>query len=154
MAVAFDAVNHAILLKQACQQWYAWSTIYCLYWWDKRFQLTQVNEPCQWLLTLNLQLLPTGLWLTDYPLILQKKTKFVLFQSYHKVILHKNCTLYIYSNPVIKVNSFKFLGVYTFDEHLTWHEHFTITSIKIAKNIGLISRIGYLLPCSVLLSLY
>src|SRR6218665_4225185 len=40
------------------------------------------------------------------------------------------------------------------DEHLTWNEHITVTSNKTAKNIGIIRNISYLLPSSVLTSLY
>src|SRR6218665_3305345 len=45
-------------------------------------------------------------------------------------------------------------NVLCYVEHLTWNEHIKVTSNKIAKNIGIIRKISYLLPSSVLTSLH
>ena len=37
---------------------------------------------------------------------------------------------------------------------MTWKKHIEQISLKIAKNIGIISRIAYLLPTNILLTLY
>jgi len=52
-----------------------------------------------------------------------------------------------------QVKSSKFLGIYV-DEQLTWNEHINNISIKIAKSIGVIFRIVYLLPSNIRLNLY
>src|SRR6218665_953735 len=71
-----------------------------------------------------------------------------------------NNNIMIAGNNIEQVKSTKFLGLYI-DEHLTWNEHIKVTSNKIAKNIGIIAKnigiirkIYYLLPSSVLTSLY
>jgi len=55
--------------------------------------------------------------------------------------------------PLVQVETTRFLGV-CIDRHLTWKAHINEISIKIAKNIGILSRIARLLPQSVKLSLY
>jgi len=57
------------------------------------------------------------------------------------------------NTAISQVKSSKFLGVYV-DEHLTWKEHIKNISTKIAKNIGILSRISYLLPRNILINLY
>src|SRR3984885_15630222 len=52
-----------------------------------------------------------------------------------------------------QVNSTKFLGIFI-DQHLNWSEHINYISIKIAKSIGIISRISSLIPSRVRLNLY
>src|SRR6218665_525796 len=51
------------------------------------------------------------------------------------------------------VSSTKFLGMYI-DEHLTWDVHINIIANKIAKNLGVLRRIAYLLPSKILVNLY
>jgi len=55
--------------------------------------------------------------------------------------------------PIIQVDSTKCLGVYV-DQHLTWKVHIKNISSKIAKNIGILSRISYLLPSYTRITLY
>src|SRR6218665_569216 len=51
------------------------------------------------------------------------------------------------------VSSTKFLGMYI-DEHLTWDVHINTIANKIAKNLGVLRRIAYLLPSKILVNLY
>lgn len=104
------------------------------------------------LLILYLQLSLTGLWLTHYPSTLQKPILFFLDLN-RKIVPHTNFTLFIDSIAITHVKFSKFLCVYS-DEYSAWNEHIRNKSIKIAKNVGIISHITYLLPCNVLLSLY
>src|SRR6218665_3365831 len=62
-------------------------------------------------------------------------------------------SLLIDNIPLTQVKSSKFLGVYV-DGHLTWNEHINNISIKLAKSIGVISRIAYLLPSNIRFNLY
>jgi len=62
-------------------------------------------------------------------------------------------TLLIDGNNIEQVTYTKFLGLYI-DEHLTWNTHIKITTSKLAKNIGIIRKISYLLPTKVLTNLY
>ena len=47
----------------------------------------------------------------------------------------------------------KFLGVYV-DNRLSWKDHITTTCKTISRNIGVINKLKYVLPSSVLLMLY
>ena len=62
-------------------------------------------------------------------------------------------TINICNNHLVRETSTRFLG-YFVDEHLTWKKHIEYVSLKIAKNIGVINRLKYILPDDVLLSLY
>jgi hypothetical protein len=57
------------------------------------------------------------------------------------------------NQSINRVASTKFLGVHL-DEQLSWKQHITYISQKLAKNIGIISRIRHLLPKKILLNLY
>jgi len=80
------------------------------------------------------------------------KTNFIYFKSYRK-IKPVTLTLNIEQKPIIQADSVKFLGVFL-DQHLSWKTHINYISQKIAKNIGIISRISHILPKSIRLSLY
>src|SRR6218665_3839237 len=62
-------------------------------------------------------------------------------------------TLTIDGIKITQVGSVKFLGVMV-DEHLNWKTHINNIRKKIAKNIGILSKVAYLLPANVLKSLY
>ena len=47
----------------------------------------------------------------------------------------------------------KYLGIYI-DEHLNWKEHISITSKKVSKNIGILSKIRHFVSQKILTSLY
>ena len=47
-------------------------------------------------------------------------------------------------DEIERVDNAKFLGVYI-DETLTWSNHIKVIANKIAKNIGVIRRISYLI---------
>src|SRR6218665_28884 len=52
-----------------------------------------------------------------------------------------------------RVDNARFLGVHI-DQCLTWKTHISSVSSKVAKNIGILSRLSYLLPIHILTSLY
>ena len=81
------------------------------------------------------------------------KTNFIIFRSHRKPIPNQNFNISIDNKPILQVKSTKFLGVYV-DEHLTWKEHIAHISNKIAKNVGILSRISYLLPRNIISNLY
>jgi hypothetical protein len=57
-------------------------------------------------------------------------------------------------NTIIpQVSNVKFLGVMV-DQHLTWSDHIKLIATKIGKNVGIISRLAYILPTKIRLSLY
>ena len=66
------------------------------------------------------------------------KTHFVIFKRKRQVINHQP-TIYIDSMPIKQVKVTKFLGVYI-DEHLSWQNHITHISSKIARGIGILRK--------------
>ena len=81
------------------------------------------------------------------------KTNFILFRSRRKAPPGDNLDLLINNTPIEQVESAKFLGVHI-DQHLTWTVHINHISAKIAKNVGILTRIAYLLPKTTRLNLY
>jgi len=103
--------------------------------------------------TINTELGNVNDWFSANRLTLNlDKTNFIVFKS-HRKISPINITLEIKGVPITQVESTRFLGVYV-DQHLTWKEHINYISQKIAKNIGIIARISYLLPITIRLQLY
>jgi len=80
------------------------------------------------------------------------KTYYILFKSYRKPAPTENPGRSIKIQDLLlnQVESTRFLGIHV-DQHLTYTWK---TSLKIAKNIGVIHRISRLLPQSIKLSLY
>jgi hypothetical protein len=81
------------------------------------------------------------------------KSNHVLFSSGRKLPPHSDEPILIDNMNVPRVAFVKFLGV-CIDQHVSWSEHITHVSAKIARSIGVITRIAALLPSKTLLSLY
>jgi len=82
-----------------------------------------------------------------------QKTNFVLFRSSRKSLPVSDYSLSIENSEISQVKSAKFLGVHI-DEHLTWNVHINNIENKIAKNVGIMTKISYLLPSHILQKLY
>ena len=80
------------------------------------------------------------------------KTNFIIFKS-HRKIKPVSWELLLNGSPIEQVDSTKFLGV-IIDQHLTWKAHIDHIALKIAKNIGILKRIAYLIPEDIKKSLY
>ena len=63
------------------------------------------------------------------------------------------CEILLDNVNINRTNEAKFLGV-IIDEHLSWKSHITYIKGKIAKNIGIMNRLKFLLSEKTLLSLY
>src|SRR5688572_975632 len=75
------------------------------------------------------------------------KTNYILFSSHRKQTSLAKGTININNIPIPHVASAKFLGIYI-DRFLTWNDETIILRIyhvKLQKNIGILSRIAYLL---------
>lgn len=55
--------------------------------------------------------------------------------------------------PIAQVSSSRFLGVIV-DQHLSWKEHIDTISTKIAKNLGILTRLSKVLPPKARSTLY
>ena len=64
-----------------------------------------------------------------------------------------NVKININGNEIKQVNFTKFLGIYI-DEHLSWAQHIDYLSNKIARNVGILSKLKYFLPMYIMNTLY
>lgn len=110
-------------------------------------ELTTMND------AINQELMLLSKWFKLNKLSLNiKKTNYMLFRSKSKKNL-KDLNVLIDGTNVLEVTKTKFLGV-IINNTLTWTDHVTMIKGKITKNIGIISRMRFLMPRAVLVSLY
>ena len=64
-----------------------------------------------------------------------------------------NVKININGNEIKQVNLTKFLGIYI-DEHLSWAQHIDYLSQKIARNVGILSKLKHFLPMYIMNTLY
>lgn len=84
-------------------------------------------------------------WLFDNKLQLNAtKTTYILFRPHNKKV-EKEISIVFNGVKLKRVTEQKFLGVW-FHEQLSWNRHIAHLSIELSKNIGLIYRIGHLIP--------
>ena len=101
----------------------------------------------------NNELKTVSLWLKLNKLSLNlSKTHFILFRPRQKKVSH-SLKITIEGKSINQVSSTKFLGV-IIDENLSWAAHINMLHQKISKNFGIIRRLRYKLPSSILLLLY
>jgi len=81
------------------------------------------------------------------------KTNYIIFRSKKKILPVLYSSIKIDNKEISQVTTTKFLGVYV-DEHLTFNDHVSIIAKKVAKNIGIISRIRHVLQRPILVNLY
>src|ERR1043165_3682325 len=103
---------------------------------------------------LNNELKTVSAWFKANKLSLNlNKTNYILFSSHRKPPPSQQDSVLIDGTIIPQVKLVKFLGTYI-DQYITWKDHIEHISLKIAKNIGIISRIAHLLPTTILLTLY
>ena len=82
-----------------------------------------------------------------------KKSNFIIFLSKGKKYNTDNLKININGNEIKQVNFTKFLGIYI-DEHLSWAQHIDYLSKKIARNVGILSKLKHFLPMYIMNTLY
>jgi len=85
--------------------------------------------------------------------LILSKTNYIIFRSKKKIIPVLDSSIKIDNKEITQVTTTNFLGVYV-DEHLTFNDHVSIIAKKVAKNIGIISRIRHVLQRPILMNLY
>jgi len=103
---------------------------------------------------MNQELVHVNNWFVANKLSLNtSKTNYILFSSHRKHVPLVKGIITINGTPIPQVTTAKFLGIYV-DQFLTWKDHIEAVATKIAKNIGILSRIAYLLPINIRINLY
>lgn len=92
-------------------------------------------------------------WLLDNKLQLNAtKTTYMIFRPYNKNV-EKEIPIIFNGTKLNRVTEQKFLGVW-FQEQLSWNTHIAHLSSELSKSIGLIYRIGHLIPLWLKQNLY
>ena len=101
---------------------------------------------------INDELKDIVIWLRANKLSLNiSKTHYMLLSN--KKVIQPNVTIEINGQPITCVTKTKFLGV-IIDNKLTWKEHISYICGKVAKGIGIISKVRKYLNKNTLLDLY
>ena len=101
---------------------------------------------------INQEISKVDTWLLSNKLVLNvAKSKFMLFFKHTKVV--PTLKLLINGNPIEQVTNFNFLGI-TIDQNITWSDHITKISIKVARVIGILSKLKHIFPRNILRTIY
>ena len=91
-------------------------------------------------------------WLLSNKLLLNvAKSKFMIFFKHLRTI--PKLSISINGNPVEQVTNFNFLDI-TLDQNITWNDHISKISIKVARVIGIMKKLKHIFPHQILLTLY
>ena len=106
--------------------------------------IEEINEKLQKITT----------WFHTHKLSLnKKKSNFIIFFSKGKTYNTDNVKININGNEIKQMNFTKCLGIYI-DEHLSWAQHIDYLSNKIARNVGILSKLKHFLSMYIMNTLY
>ena len=109
------------------------------------------RDPATLLSTINSELNRVTDWIKANKLSLNlKKTYYMLFSN---TLTTLPANILFDKVPIEKVKNTKFLGI-IIDDKLSWKSHTDNLSKLISRNIGVLNKLKYMFPSSVLLSLY
>ena len=91
---------------------------------------------------LNQEISKVNTWLLSNKLVLNvTKSKFMLFFKHPKIVPTLN--LSIDDNPIEQVTNFNFFSI-TMDQNITWNDHISKISIKVARVIGILNKLKHI----------
>ena len=101
---------------------------------------------------LNQEISKVNTWLLSNKLVLNvAKSKFMLFFKHPKILPTLN--LSINDNPIEQVTNFNFLCI-TIDQNITWNDHISKISIKVARVIGILNKLKHIFPHEIMRTIY
>ena len=101
---------------------------------------------------LNKEISKVNTWLLSNKLISNvAKSKFMIYLKHPRTI--PKLSISIHGNPVEQVTNFNFLGI-TLDQNITWNDHISKISIKVARVIGIMNKLKHIFPHQILRTLY
>ena len=102
--------------------------------------------------SMNEELVKVESWLSTNKLSLNlSKTTYILFRGKKQV--RQFPSLYMYGNPISRVECTKFLGIFI-DQNLNWKDHANFVIGKLSRLNGILSKIGENLNLNSLQTLY
>ena len=100
---------------------------------------------------LNREISKVNTWLLSNKLLSNvAKSKFMIFFKHPRTI--PKISISINGNPVEQVTNFNFLP--KLDQNITWHDHISEISIKVARVIGIMNKLKHIFPHQILRTLY
>ena len=94
----------------------------------------------------NKEISKVNTWLLSNKLLLNvAKSKFMIFFKHPRTIPKLSTCISINGNPVEQVTNFNFLCI-TLDQNLTWKDHISKISIKVARVIVNMNKQTYISP--------
>ena len=81
------------------------------------------------------------------------KTNYIIFRSKNRRVPNDLPLIIIDDNVICRKESHQFLGI-IIDEFMSWKLHVNHLSLKLARSIGVLSRLKYFLPSNILFLLY
>ena len=81
------------------------------------------------------------------------ETKFIIFRARNRRVPNDLNNLTIGGHDISRVENIQFLGV-TVNEFLSWKPHISTICMKVSRSMGIISRLKFILPQNILITLY
>lgn len=105
-------------------------------------------------LSANREMTNVSLWFKANKLALNlTKTNYILFRSRKRRVPLTLPPLFIDDVPISQLHDVKFLGV-IINEYLDWAPHISALSKSIARSVGILRKLKFVLPCNVLKIIY
>ena len=76
-----------------------------------------------------------------------------MFCSTRKRFSESQANIKLNGSVIKQVHFAKFLGIYI-DQHLTWDKHIQQVASKLSKNVGILSKLKFLVPQKTILMVY
>ena len=116
---------------------------------------TMSNKNIQSLVSsVNKEICKISLWFKVNKLSLNlSKTNYVIFRTRKRRVPTNLPELFIDDVIVCKTHNVKFLGV-TINEYLDWSFHITVISKSVARSVGVLSKLKFILPSNILKLIY
>ena len=104
--------------------------------------------------SLNKEIQNISVWFKSNKLSLNlTKTNYIIFRSRNRRVPNNLESIQIDNRIITKLQNVKFLGI-TFNEFLSWNVHVTDICKHVAKGVGLLRKLKYVLPSNVLQMIY
>ena len=104
--------------------------------------------------SVNREISNVSLWFKVNKLSLNhSKTNYIIFRTRKRRVPTNLPEIFIDDVTINKVDNVKFLGV-TINEYLDWGTHISVISKSVARSVGILSKLKFILPSNILKLIY